>query len=243
VTDEIHCRREGSVLGRLSALGVLITVAAAGGAFASTYVVDIGGTGDYTEIQPALTAAATGDTVLVMPGTYTGENNTILNFGGEDIVLRAAGRARSVTIDCQGSRYAFWFANGESPAATVEGITVTNGYESSGGAVHCSESSPTFIDCTFSNCLAEYGGAIYISTASPSFTNCTFSGNYTEGPRQGGVISCESSSSVFTNCTFTDNSARYGGVLNCVLEPAPTFIGCTFSVNTAFAPAGGAGAV
>lgn len=223
--------------GRLLALVTLSIISTAGGTYADTYVVDVGGTGDYTEIQLALDAASTGDTVSVLPGTYTGEDNTILDFDGKDIVLRAAGGTRAVTIDGEGSRYAFYFHDGESPAAIVEGFTVVNGYENSGGAVYCNGSSPSFIDCTFSDCLAEYGGALYLFTASPSFTRCTFSGNTAEGDGYGGCLYSEHCSSVFTDCTFSGNSSVYlGGAIYCY-DSGLSLIDCTFSDNSA--PTGG----
>ena len=37
---------------------------------AETIIVDFNGTGDYTEIQPALDAAEDGDDVVVKPGEY-----------------------------------------------------------------------------------------------------------------------------------------------------------------------------
>lgn len=209
----------------------------AGTATATT--ITVGPSGDYADIQPALNAAGEGDTVLVMSGTYSGEDNTNLSFGGVNKVLRSAGGGRSAIIDGGGLRYGFWFASGEGPTSVVEGFTVTNGYEYSGGAVYCSESSPTFIDCTLSNCTSEYGGAAYLWTCSAAFTNCTFSGNQATGDGWGGAVYCEHCSSVFTDCTFSDNSSvHYGGAIHCY-DADPTLIGCAFTGNSAINHGGG----
>lgn len=57
-----------------SALPVLLALVLPGKAAVSTWIVeDNGGPGvDFTQIQTAIDAAAPGDTLLVMPGNYTG---------------------------------------------------------------------------------------------------------------------------------------------------------------------------
>ena len=59
---------------RLLVVVAFMTTAAAA-TTAATIVVDIGGGGDHTAIDPAISAASEGDTILVMPGTYTGLDN------------------------------------------------------------------------------------------------------------------------------------------------------------------------
>src|SRR6188508_2341772 len=57
----------------LHAASVIVTcVCSAPFAAASTYTVDAGGGGQFTDIQSAITAAQTGDVILVSAGTYAG---------------------------------------------------------------------------------------------------------------------------------------------------------------------------
>jgi predicted outer membrane repeat protein len=222
--------KEGNVshLLPITALAVLLIAAAA---LATT--ITVGPSGDYPDIQPALTAASEGDTVLVAPGTYAGGDNTILNFAGVNIVLRSVGGPGAAIIDCEGTSYGFWFHHHEGPTSVIEGFTVTNGDEYSGGAAYMSEASPAFIDCTFTTNRSEYGGAVYIFTASPTFTNCTFSDNESYGDGWGGAVYCEAGQPTFTDCTFSDNSSvHYGGAIHCY-DADPTLIGCTFERDSA----------
>ena len=200
-------------------------------ATAGTIVVDIGGTGDHTAIQPALDAAAEGDTVLVMPGTYSGADNTNLDFAGTNVTLRGDGGASVTIIDCAGrpSSRVFYFLEGDAgPSCIIEGLTLTNGGDyNPGGLIYCWLSSPTFVDCVFSNSVGTYGGALYICESTASFTNCIFTGNQSA---HGGAAQVELASPTFTNCQFTDNtSTGEAGDVDVIWDASPTFTDCTFS--------------
>jgi hypothetical protein len=70
---------------------------------AATWIVGPVGKGDFTEIQPALAAAASGDTVLVLEGTYGLEQPLDFNrlrdpaYGepAKDLILRSASGPRA----------------------------------------------------------------------------------------------------------------------------------------------------
>ena len=66
------------------AAAVLLTAACAN---AGTVTVNWNGTGDYETIQEGMDAAADGDTVLIAPGTYTGEQNRGLLFRNRRVPL------------------------------------------------------------------------------------------------------------------------------------------------------------
>ncbi len=148
---------------------------------------------NYTTIQAAITAAATGDQILIRDGTYTGVSNKNLSFGGKAITVRSANdNPGACIIDCQSNGRAFIFNNGESGNAVVQGITIRNGRITSG----------EFPD----NC----GGGVYISGASPTITNCIFENNYTVHSG-GGLFACNNASPDIIGCTFRGNTADQGG--------------------------------
>ncbi|MCP4679609.1 MAG: hypothetical protein GY854_29775, partial [Deltaproteobacteria bacterium] len=64
-------------------------------------------------IQEGINAAATGDTVLIADGTYTGEGNRDISFGGKAITVTSVNGAESTIIDCEYSGRGFIFDNGE----------------------------------------------------------------------------------------------------------------------------------
>ena len=84
----------------LAATMTLLLVLSAALTHAATITVDWAGSGDHLTIQEGLDAAAGGDTVLVLPGIYTGVSNRELDFGGRGIALRSSSGAQSTIIDC-----------------------------------------------------------------------------------------------------------------------------------------------
>ena len=99
-------------------LGRLRTKDSGGGQSPYTHIVAASG-GDYTTLTAALTAASAGDTIYIMPGSYSEAggtfslaNLTIVGAGDETTVLTLSGgltlsgnylKLRGVTIDCGSS--------------------------------------------------------------------------------------------------------------------------------------------
>jgi predicted outer membrane repeat protein len=226
-------------------LAALTTAAMCSTAGATTIVVDWAGGGSAETIQAGIDSAAVGDTVLVMPGVYSGAGNYYLDFGGKDCVLMSDGGSGSVTIDCGGLGRAITFQSGEGPECVVEGFSITEGSQAYGAAMYFIHSSPTIRDCVMSeNSADNRGGAlIFASTAFPTFYGCAFSGN---SAPEGGALSCESASDPhFEECIFNSNWALNTAGAVRIDNSAPVFTSCSFDGNnvTESAADGGAAAI
>jgi hypothetical protein len=214
----------------LLALSALLMLAAVP-ADAAIFTIDAAGGGDYQTIQEGLSVAAEGDTVLVVAGTYTGDNNRDLDFGTENLVLRI------IDGETEHNHRLFDFSTGsQDTTCVVEGFTITNGRMvisgSYGAGVLCVSTSPRFLDCVFSTntCSGQDGGAVSCVDASPVFRNCTFGGNQAS---RGGAIFCDfTSRPKFFDTTFTGNSAgEDGGAAYFGWQCDAQFKHCTFSEN------------
>ena len=209
-------------------------------------------------IQAGIDSASLGDTVLVAAGTYTGEGNKNLDFGGTDLVLVSQDGPELTIIDCQRSGGGLYFHSGETGAAVVEGFTITNGlrpgdwgggisciygssptirnctfygnFASRGGGMGCWNSSPTVSNCTFYQNSAGDGGGVYCDGSSPIVTDCEFSENVASG---GSGMFCWHSSPTVSNCDFVGNSGEFGGGLACGDGSSPTVSNCNFVGNSA----------
>ncbi len=197
------------------------------------FYIDAGGGGDFFTIQEGLTVAGRGDTVLVAPGTYTGPMNRSLGFAGRDILLISEAGRTSTIIDCEGEDRAFYFVDGETGDALVQGFTVVNG-SGSGGGIRLVNSWPTIVDCVFEGCDGGgYGGGMYCTnpvSPSPTITDCVFLDN--QAAVAGGGVRLDYSEAEFVRCTFAGNGAPSGGGIDCGTLSFPTFTNCIVAFGT-----------
>lgn len=174
---------------------------------------------DLPTIQAAIDSAPDWGTVVVSPGTYTGDGNVELDLGGKPIHLRSSRGPESAFIECEEQSRAFDLFREETMGSIVEGFTLRRGSASgegegrSGGGVYCAPGTkPTFLRCTFGFCHADsHGGAVYCAPGSkPRFLACRFVGNRAGG--DGGALFVDRGAEVWlANCLVSGNASFGSG--------------------------------
>ncbi len=213
----------GRLLPPLLALGIAGVVAAA----------DLHVPGDHPSISEAVIASEPGDTIHVGPGTW----EESLTYSGKDITIISVAGPGKTTIT--GERTAVQFRNRETPAAVLEGFTLTGSiglpYQGSnvGGGIFVFESSPTIRNCIIEDCTADFGAGMHIALGSPIIEDCIFRNN-TSVSNGGGVRIHDNSFPSFTNCQFLLNHTNdFGGGIAYGNDSTGTHENCQFEGNTA----------
>ncbi len=159
-------------------------------------------------IAAAIDSARAYDAVVVDCGTYF-EHDVVLKPG---VTLESAtGVADCVTIDAGGLGRVMDLDSVPSQSR-IEGLTLTGGLASDGGALRLVGSSPDIVGCVVSgNSASVSGGGVSCADGSePQFTSCTFYGN--SGP-DATVAAATSSGPVFTNTILA--FATSGTAISC----------------------------
>ena len=174
----------------------------------------------YPTLSAAIAAAATGSTVWVAPGWYTGAGNRNLDLDGKRIHVVAGGGPALTILDAQGFGRVFHLVDHTQAEASIEGFTLTGGHAASGA-----------------------GGAMLLEGSTLFLRGCRIQGNTSAG--DGGAISLRGASNpVFENCLIAGNAAgAAGGGIDVEAGARPSFVGCTVSGNRAGTSGGGANIV
>ena len=219
----------------------------------------------FDAIQEAVDAAQNDDAVLVAAGTYTGLGNRDLDFSGKAITVRSTDPTdpsvvASTLVDCEQAGRGFVFQSGETSAAVLDGLTISNGVADRGAGIFCSNASrPTIRNCMISGCVATIsGGGIGANHAIAqvgglTLVRCTITGN------EGGGISTIASDATIEDCEISSNlgggiDSLYGDVhivrdsvitanngtgISIAQGAAVELIRCTIIGNTSAIGAGG----
>jgi predicted outer membrane repeat protein len=210
-------------------------------------IYGVGSGSTFANIQSAVDAATNMDQVWIMNGNYSGSGNENISFGGKSITVRSyTGRPQDVVITPSGDP-AFSFGS-ESPGAILEAVTIHGGaVGADGGAIRCSQASPTIRNCRFEeNRALANGGAIYADHSLLTVLECSFVQN--DADRHGGAVAVGTHSSpALIGCTFNENYAQGdGGGVWCdntiTLQGSirtPILMDCSFDANIAQYRGGG----
>ncbi len=192
---------------------------------AQAIVVHPDGTGDYPTIQAAISAANTGDIIVLSTGTYTGDGNRDIRFLGKAVTVQCTNPqdpaiVAATIIDCQGGQSSphrgFIFDSSEGSDSILDGITIINGFTSEmGGGVYCAMlSAPKISRCRIINNRANYGGGIYCNTqlaGTVVIHHCILTNNFA-ATHGGGIYIDWKTYLTLTHCIVTGNEAvGWGG--------------------------------
>lgn len=179
----------------------------------------------YCAIQSAISAAAaSGDTILVAPGTYS-EN---VDFSFKSIETRSTGGPAVTIISAAPTGSALTFENGD---CIFDGFTVTGGHNAiGGGGVNMIHNETVFTNCVFTgNSAAFIGGGFLNFGGHPILHNCLFYDNTTQ---DGGGFYNDHGTSTLINCTLVHNTASGAGGGAYVNTESITFHNCIFWDNS-----------
>jgi filamentous hemagglutinin family protein len=179
-------------------------------------------------LQNGVDVAASGATVNVASGTFTGTGSQVVRIN-KNLTVQGQGAGNTI-IDGEQTRRVFDISGN---TVNLSGLTITNGqgtsYGYGGGVYAYAGSNLTIADSTISNNTSYYGGGIYSSDDSTygdtsvsnnlTITNSTISGNsatYGGGIYHNLSASSSTNTSFFNNLTVTNstisgNTATYGG--------------------------------
>ena len=194
---------------------------------------------DQATIQAGIAAAVEGDTVIVSDGTFSGDGNRDIDFGGKGLLLQSENGAGNATIDAGGVARGFHFVSGETGASIVEGFTITNGYAGAqGGGIYCYQASPSIIDCVIAeNASGDCGGGMCLNSSTPWISRCVIRDN-DANLNGGGIYFSDGSPAEVDQTDITFNYAWSGGGITCNYT-SPTLINCFITCNTAGYVGGG----
>ena len=195
----------------------------------------------FDSIQEAINYALSSETIIVLPGTYTGNGNRNIDFSGKNVKLKSENGPKTCIIDCQYAGQGFIFLNGELQEALIEGFTIMNAKAFYGAGICCTNgSSPTITNCVIRNCLAFVwgfygdggtGGGLFLESGSDiTLNDCLFEDNLASIAGGGiynyyGKLTCN-------NCSFINNGSgdTGGGICN-LYSPSMTSTHCIFTGN------------
>ena len=166
------------------------------------------GTSDhpFDRIQEAIDGAADGTGILVRPGTYH-ENLDLL--GKRLQLLGADGDASDYPVlDGPDGAAVVSFIHGEDPNCLLSGFVVTGGVADLAGAIYCSDSSPTIVNCLVvgNHATDANGAAVTCERSEATLINCTIADN--RGGSAGAAIATIDSNVTLLNCIVWNNSPR-----------------------------------
>lgn len=210
----------------------------------------------FDSIQEAIGAAAAGDEVLVLDGTYRGAGNVNVDLLGKAITVRSRNGPAVTVVDCEGmaETRGFVFQTNEFRNTILDGFTITNGNmngatpsQQRGGGVYCFQSGPTIRNCLFAANSAFEGGGMASVFGEPFIVRTRFMEN-TSTAEGGGIFNVDGypkliNSELRGNAAGGSGGAMYNFSCSFGDGPGPELTNCLIVNNTAHGSGGGIASV
>jgi hypothetical protein len=173
------------------------------------------------DFRDSLAALSPGDTLYLLPGTYTAPDSLPLLhvLPGQAGVTITTSPDQPALLDGQGYNRPVLLLEGTGSRRTrvelveVMGGAALGGEWFAGGGAFLSEASVILFGCSFRDNTAFAGGAVAAEAGSQVIQRCTFTGN--SSLATGGGVNLYACEAMILDCRFTGNSCPDdGGALN-----------------------------
>jgi T5SS/PEP-CTERM-associated repeat protein len=228
---------------------LLISLCLTSTTIADIWTVDDDGKADFNNIQAAVDAASDGDEIIVMPGTYTGEGDEVVNILGKSLSIIGTGEPEATIIDGEDSRRVFYCQSDSIFNVWLEGFTIQRGRNTFGGGLYSENANLNLSDCLVINNNAYRtsegggdGGGILCQSGTLTADTCTFSYNRYSANGGGIRLVTATTSGNITNCIFSENtqSGNEWGGGGAIFADGEIYIeNCTFLNNSTMKQGGG----
>lgn len=194
---------------RLSVYAALVALLAGPALGQTTWHVP----GDFPSIAQAISAAASGDTIVVGPGDWP-MTNVLL---AKDLTLESSAGPASTVLDANSVTRILRVGSGVTAAARIEGFTFTRGLGAGAAIDILGDAEPTIAGCVFRTNRGVTGSQG--STGSPGSASTEVGHNGGAGGvgqsgspgTDAGAVRVAAGSPRFVACVFYDNRAGDGG--------------------------------
>ena len=219
---------------------VALATCLAATAAAESFRIMPDGSGDFSDIQTALTACDSGDTILVTPGIFY---ERIVWPETDGLILLGETTPEECILDGENSYRLISIITSVSETTVIKGLTIQNGSASGGGAIWCTAgASPTIEGNILQNNRTETGGGISCTGgASPLIVGNLITNNdaYLYGGGGGGIAVLGSSNPTIIDNQIVNNTGVNGGGIALIDGSAPTITDNLIAENTVTQYGGG----
>ena len=171
----------------------------------NTIIVDSGGSGTYTTISAAVSAASSGDTIYIKNGEYTEDAITFTNS------LNIVGQSQDGVIIKKSTGNTELFISTSNIDLTFSDLSITDSSKTGGtGLLRFANGNVNWFNCTFDNLKSKYGAMQYSTTGTVNIEDCTFSNIAANVGSGTGAIYISSGATVtINNCLFDNCGNEY----------------------------------